>query len=255
MSPLAATTKIVLITGANQGLGFAIAKSLSSKPGYHVLMGSRNTQRGIEAASKLQQQGLAVEALDIDVTSDESIAKATSVVSSKFGRLDVLINNAGVAIDEEGSPGSKGKPPLAGSKLRTVYQDTFAVNTFGAAVTTEAFTSLLSLSSAPRIVFMSSILGSLAYRSAAAIDGAAALPIYRSSKAALNMIVLHYASKYKDAGWKINACCPGYCATNLNSFAGFDSPETGAINAVRLAMLGEDGETGTYSNKEGVIPW
>ena len=81
------------------------------------------------------------------------------------------------------------------------------------------------------------------------------LPIYRSSKAALNMLMLHYAFKYKDNGWKINASCPGFCATNLNAFAGIDSPANGALNAVRLATLGEEGETGTFSNKEGVMAW
>jgi NAD(P)-dependent dehydrogenase (short-subunit alcohol dehydrogenase family) len=127
----------------------------------------------------------------------------------------------------------------------------FAVNTFGAALTTEAFIPLLSASPAPRIVFMSTNLGSLKNRWANPV----ALPIYRSSKVALNMLMLHYALKYKDDGWKINASCPGFCATKLNDFAGFNTPESGALNAVRLATLEEEGETGTFSNKEGVISW
>jgi NAD(P)-dependent dehydrogenase (short-subunit alcohol dehydrogenase family) len=176
------------------------------------------------------------------VTSDESIATAAQQVTSKFGRLDVLINNAGIAPNEEN---------LSSSALRTTYQYIFAVNTFGAALTTEAFIPLLSASTAPRIVFMSSDLASLANR----WGNPVALPIYRSSKAALNMLMLHYALKYKDQGWKINANCPGYCATNLNAYAGYNTPESGALNAVRLATLGDDGETGTYSNKEGVIAW
>jgi NAD(P)-dependent dehydrogenase (short-subunit alcohol dehydrogenase family) len=98
---------------------------------------------------------------------------------------------------------------------------------------------------------MSSYLGSLKNRWGNPVS----LPVYRSSKAALNMLMLHYASKYKDDGWKINASCPGFCATNLNDFAGIDSPANGALNAVRLAMLGDDGETGTFSNKEGVVTW
>lgn len=98
---------------------------------------------------------------------------------------------------------------------------------------------------------MSSYMGSLANRWGNPVP----LPIYRSSKAALNMLMLHYAFKYKDDGWKINATCPGYCATNLNGFAGMDTPANGALNAVRLATLGEDGETGTFSNKEGKMAW
>ena len=159
-----------------------------------------------------------------------------------FGRLDVLINNAGISLNEEG---------ISGHALQTAYQDVFAVNIFGAALTTEAFIPLLSVSTAPRIVFMSSSLGSLAER----WGNPVVLPIYRSSKAALNMLMLHYAMKYKDDRWKVNASCPGYCATNLNAYSGYDTPENGALNAVRLAILGEDGETGTFSNKEGVIAW
>jgi NAD(P)-dependent dehydrogenase (short-subunit alcohol dehydrogenase family) len=153
----------------------------------------------------------------------------------------VLINNAGVCLKEEN---------YSAPSLRTL-QDTFTVNTFGAALTTEAFIPLLSTSPTPHIVFISSYLGSLTSRWGNSVD----LPIYRSSKAALNMLMLHYASKYKDDGWKINATCPGYCATNLNAFAGIDSPANGALNAVRLATLGGEGETGTFSNKDGIIPW
>ncbi|KAL6822083.1 hypothetical protein J3E69DRAFT_368237 [Trichoderma sp. SZMC 28015] len=235
------SSKIVLVTGANQGIGFQIAKSLSSKPGYHVLVGSRDTQRGIKAAKDLQEQGLNVEPITIDVTSDNSIAEVVQQVKSKFGRLDVLINNAGVCLNDE-----RTSPP----SLRN-FQDTFAVNTFGATLTTEAFIPLLTASSAPRVVFVSSFMGSLTHRPESPIP----LPIYRSSKAALNMIMLHYALKYKDAGWKVNATCPGYCATNLNGFVGKDDPADGALNAVRLATMGEDGETGTFSNKEGSLAW
>ncbi|KAK9482633.1 short-chain dehydrogenase/reductase [Lipomyces starkeyi] len=235
-------SKIVLITGANQGIGFEIAKSLSSKPGYHVLMGSRDAHRGIKAAKDLKDQGLDVEPITIDVTSDDSLASAAHQITSKFNRLDVLINNAGVSINEEN---------ISGPVLRTSYHDTFAVNAFGAALTTEAFIPLLSASPTPRIVFMSSITGSLTHRWGIPVD----LPVYRSSKAALNMLMLHYAFKFKDAGWKVNASCPGYCATNLNDFAGTDTPENGALNAVRLATLGDDGETGTFTSKEGVIAW
>ncbi|KAL7783183.1 hypothetical protein V8C43DRAFT_189536 [Trichoderma afarasin] len=235
------SSKIVLVTGANQGIGFQIAKSLSSKPGYHVLVGSRDTQRGIKAVKDLQEQGLNAEPITIDVTSDNSIAEVVQQVKSKFGRLDVLINNAGVCLNDE-----RTSPP----SLRN-FQDTFAVNTFGATLMTEAFIPLLTASSAPRIVFVSSFMGSLTHRPESPVP----LPIYRSSKAALNMIMLHYALKYKDAGWKVNATCPGYCATNLNGFVGKDDPADGALNAVRLATMGEDGETGTFSNKEGSLAW
>ncbi|KAM0471904.1 hypothetical protein ACHAPX_009039 [Trichoderma viride] len=235
------SSKIVLVTGANQGIGFEIAKSLSSKPGYHVLLGSRDLQRGIDAAKQLQEQSLNVEPITIDITSENSIAEAVQQVTSKFGRLDVLVNNAGICL-----PAERTSAP----SLRN-FQDTFTVNAFGTTLATEAFIPLLTASSAPRVVFVSSSIGSLALHG----DYPVGLPIYRSSKAALNMIMLHYAFKYKDAGWKVNAACPGFCATNLNGYSGSDTPQNGALNAVRLATLGDDGETGTFSNKEGIVAW
>ncbi|KAK9491448.1 hypothetical protein V1508DRAFT_449932 [Lipomyces doorenjongii] len=190
-----ADVKIVLNTGANQGIGFEITKSLSSKPGYHVLLGSRDDHRGIKAAKDLKDQGLDVEPISIDRT------------------LYVLINQH---LCRRAHNRSLYSPPQRIPKARTV--------------------------------FMSSITGSLTHRP---VD----LPVYRSSNTALNMLMLHYAFKFKDAGWKVNARCPGYCATNLNDFAGMDTPENGALNAVRLATLGEYGETGTFTSKEVVIAW
>ena len=179
------------------------------------------------------------------VTSDESIAAAAQQVTTKFGHLDVLINNAGISLEDDDKS-------LSGPALRTTYKDVFAVNTFGAALTTDAFIPLLGESPAPRVVFISSDISSLTDR----WNNPVFLPVYRSSKAALNMIMLHYAVKYKSSSkWKVNACCPGYCATNLNAFAGTNTPASGALNAVRLATLGLEGETGTFSSKEGPISW
>lgn len=175
------------------------------------------------------------------VTSDESIASAVRMIGLKYGRLDVLVNSA--AIDEGG---------VTGLALRKIYKDIFDVNTFGAAVTTEAFLPLLNKSSAPRIVFMSSELGSLA---ASSEKFPVLLPVFRSSKSALNMIMLHYAKKHKEKKWKINASCPGFVVTDMNKYTGPGTPESGAVNVVRLATLGEDGETGTFTNAEGPIAW
>jgi len=129
--------------------------------------------------------------------------------------------------------------------------ETYNTNVFGAMVTLEIFTPLLEKSHVPRVVFMSSSLGSFRRNWS---DGLRH-PVYRSSKTTLNMLCLTYAQKYRERGWKINACCPGYVATQLNEFMGGGTVESGAVNAVRLATLGVDGETGTYSNKEGLIPW
>ncbi|CAL3966144.1 unnamed protein product [Diplocarpon coronariae] len=220
---------IVLITGANQGIGFETAKKLAKEnPGYHVLMGSRDAARGTAAAAKLKAEGLDVEAIAIDVGTDESIVTAASEVATKFGRLDVLINNADVML--------KG----------------FNTNVFGAMQCFETFKPLLEKSENPRVVFISSSLASFGV---GASWSPGEYPIYRSTKSAMNTIVLQYAHLYREKGFKINLCCPGYVASNLNSYAGTGTLESGAINPVRLATLGKDGETGTFSNKEGPLPW
>jgi len=235
-------TTIVLITGANTGIGFEIAKKLAKEqPSYHIFLGSRNPEKGEAAAAKLQAENLSVEAITIDVTSDESISTAASTVASKFGRLDVLINNAGIAVDDK-HPGK--------DSLRDVMYECYNVNVFGAMQTMETFTPLLEKSENPRVVFISSGLGSFGQKSSMGYYA-----VYRSTKSALNMLVMTYAHSHREKGWKINSCCPGFVATNLNNFRGTGSVESGAINAVRLATLGKDGETGTYSSKDGPIPW
>ena len=238
-----AKSTIVLITGANQGIGFEIAKKLGKEyPSYHILMGSRNPERGQAAAARLQDEKLSVEPITIDVTTDESIIAAADIVTSKFGRLDVLINNAGIGNDKEYVPGE--------NSIRDVMLKAYNTNVFGAFQCLETFKPLLEKSENPRVVFMSSSLGSFGSG-----FGQGNWPIYRSTKTAMNMLVWNYAKKYEEKSFKINLCCPGLVATNLTDFGPSESAESGAINAVRLATLGRDGENGTYSNKEGLLPW
>jgi NAD(P)-dependent dehydrogenase (short-subunit alcohol dehydrogenase family) len=233
---------IVLITGANQGIGFETAKMLAKEnAGYHIILGSRNVERGQAAADKLKAENLSVEAITIDVTSDESITAAAKEVGAQFGRLDVLINNAGIAIDNEFKPGDS---------YRELMFKTYNTNVFGAVQTTEAFIPLLEKSSHPRIVFVSSRLGSIGYD-----EAPGAYSVYRSTKSALNAFAVQYAHQFKERGWKINISCPGLVATNLNNYGGTGPVEDGAINISRLATLGKDGETGTFSQKEGPLPW
>ncbi|KAJ7111973.1 putative carbonyl reductase [Mycena epipterygia] len=244
---MASTSKIVLITGANKGIGFEIAKQLASQyKGYHILMGSRDVERGAKAAETLQKSGLSVEALTIDVADDKSIEAAAETVKAKFGRLDVLINNSGIGLDSfTGEPSN-----------RAIFEQTFAVNLFGAASTTEAFVPLLEKSTAARLVFVSSDLGSLKFL--ADPEGRhnyVAAPAYRCSKAAMNMLALGYAHRFRAKGWKVNIHNPGYTATDLNGHSGPGTVEDGAKGAVRLAVLADDGETGTFSEKEGPLPW
>lgn len=225
--------------------GFATARLLAKEdPGYHILMGSRDAARGEAAASTLQKEGLSVEAITIDVTDDVSIATAAELVTQKYGRLDVLINNAGIAIDGQFVPGS--------TSIRNILQKSYDINVFGAMETFHAFEPLLSVAVVPRVVFLSSTLSSFTLADNCA-PGQYAL--YRSTKSALNMLVVAYAHTYKEKGWKINACCPGHVATNLNNFHAAGAPESGAMAPMRLATLGRDGETGTFTNSAGTVPW
>lgn len=241
---------IILITGANQGIGYELAKKLAQDHACcHVLMGSRDTARGEQAAAILQQQGLSVEALRLDVTNDASISEAEAYVDSKFGRLDVLVNNAGMSNDK--------KLDEPGASVREVFREQFDTNLFGVAQVTEVFAPILKKSSTgARLVFTSSWMGSLAKRNDVSDRYyQSMLPVYRTSKAALNMLCLHYAMKHKEDGWKVNAVDPGHVATSLNNFKGPDHVETGVLQLARMAMLEEDGPTATFSNRFGIVPW
>lgn len=243
---------IVLVTGANQGIGFEIAKKLATeRKDYHVIMAGRRKGAIEEAAHKLQSEGLSIEALVLEVTSDASIEAAAKSVSDKFGHLDVLINNAAIS----GAPTSAdGKPNSAREEMLQILN----TNVAGIQSVTDAFIPLLEKASGTkRIVFISSSLGSLNYKadpshSNRKIEARS----YTISKTAENMLALFYAAQFDGRDdWKVNISCPGFCATNLNAYSGSEPPEHGAVNAFRLATLGPDGETNTFSNKDGLVPW
>ncbi|KAL2807902.1 putative retinol dehydrogenase [Aspergillus granulosus] len=235
MSP----TNIVLITGANRGIGYGVARNLAKQhPDYLIII----------AASSLNAEGLtSVTSVEIDVTSDESVAAAKACIQEKYQRLDVLINNAGIALDVK----YRGK-----YLLREMMKRTYEVNVFGAAAVTEAFIPLLEKSENPRIVFTSSTVGSLERTSDLTNPWATArIPAYSTSKAALNMLMVYYANILRDKGFKVNASCPGHIGTDMNSYRGTGTVDEGAANLVRLAVLGTDGETGTFSTSQGPRPW
>ncbi|KAJ9130522.1 hypothetical protein NKR23_g12159 [Pleurostoma richardsiae] len=259
-SRVSADTTVVFITGASSGIGYEVARNLSTPSFYgnhHVIIGSLDIGAGEAAVSGLVAEDPSrsgyISAVQIDVTSDGSIAAAVVHIMENFGHLDVLINNAGVLLDGWGDL----------HITRPLMDRTFQVNVFGAAAVTEACIPLLeqaapSGAAPPRIVFMSSRLGSLTVRTDREDkSGARPFPAYRSSKAALNMVMLHYAGLFRERGWKVNACDPGLTRTALagEGWEAMGTVEEGARNCVRLATLGADGETGTYSNTNGLVPW
>ena len=248
--------QVALITGANQGIGLQIAKDLASH-GFIVLVGSRNLKRG-EAASKSIDGD--ARALQLDVTDQASIAAAADRIRNEFGRLDVLINNA--AISNTGlRPGmtieeySKSTRPsnVSLDEVRAVWE----TNVFGVLAVYQAMLPLLRRAPHAHVVNVSSGVGSLTansypnfpYRS---IFG----PVYPASKTALNAMTVAMAIELESTGIKVNAVSPGYTKTALNNYSGTETVEEGTAEAVRVALLGPDSPTGTFTHaKHGTIPW
>ena len=239
-----AEKKIALITGANKGIGKEIARQLGAA-GMTALIGARDAERGEAAAAELREGGADARVITVDVTDPDGLAAAAALVERDFGRLDVLVNNAGIAL--EGPTGG-----LTLDLLRRTYE----TNVFGVYSVTEAFLPLLKKSDAGRIVNMSSGLGSLTDNSDPNWDFAAVKPLaYNSSKAALNMMTVIMAARLKDTPIKINSADPGYVATDLNGHSGPRTVEQGATIAVHLATLPVDGPTGGFFDENGVVAW
>ncbi len=240
-----AEEKVALITGANKGIGKEIARQLGAQ-GLTVLIGARDEGRGAEAAAELTKEGINAHAVPLDVTDQASINAAAHRIESDYGRLDVLVNNAGIALD--GGPASA----LDVDTLRRTYE----TNVFGVFAATQAMLPLLKKSEAGRIVNMSSGLGSLTQNSDPDWEFAIVKPLaYNSSKAALNMITVILATQLKDTPIKVNAADPGFTATDLNGHRGTRTVAQGATAAVRLATLPADGPTGGYFDEDGAVPW
>jgi NAD(P)-dependent dehydrogenase (short-subunit alcohol dehydrogenase family) len=233
-----------LITGANKGLGYETARRLSEL-GWTVLLGARDRERGEEAATTLQKSGADVRFIPLDVTSDESVDSAIDLVAEATeGTLDVLINNAGVI-----SPRTE--------PLETSPQDfiaCFGVNLLGPVRVTRAMVPLMREAENPRIVMVSSGLGSLAVTSdPKRLESRILSLVYPSSKAALNMVTTQYAKVLP--GFRVNTVDPGYTATDLNDNAGFQTVEEGATVIVEMAQVARDGPTGAFFSKDGPVPW
>jgi NAD(P)-dependent dehydrogenase (short-subunit alcohol dehydrogenase family) len=246
--------RVALITGANKGIGLQIAKDLVAK-GLTVLVGSRNLENGEAAAKSI---GADAHAIQLDVTDQASIAAAAKRIRDEFGRLDVLVNNAGIAY--AGEPGvpfeerMKTNVPSTGSidNMRAVFE----TNVFGVAAVTQAMLPLLREAPAGRIVNVGSTAGSLTKGSDPSWEHRHVFGLaYSPSKTALHAITLAFANELEKTNIKVNVACPGYTATDLNDHRGTRTVEQGAREAVRLALLGPDGPTGTFSDEDGPVPW
>jgi NAD(P)-dependent dehydrogenase (short-subunit alcohol dehydrogenase family) len=240
---------IALVTGGNKGIGREIAAGLAGL-GHTVVVGARDLGRGEEAAQALRAAGGDVTAVALDVTDPASVAAAVATIRERHGRLDALVNNAGISH----RPGADfaGQVPGSGDVDHVRY--VFETNVLGVIAVTEAVLPLLRLSDAPRIVNVSSSAGSLA----AISDFANADPIalgYVPSKTAVTALTLMYARGLVAEGILVNAVCPGFVATDLNGFRGVRTPEQGARQAVRMATIPADGPTGTFTDEDGPVAW
>jgi NAD(P)-dependent dehydrogenase (short-subunit alcohol dehydrogenase family) len=229
---------ITLITGANKGLGFEAARRLIAE-GHFVYIGSRDAKRGRAAADALGGRFL-----ELDVTSDESVNAAAADILRRDGRLDVLINNAGIS-------GGRPKPAeVVAEDLERVY----ATNVFGLVRVTHAMLPLLLKSEEPVIVNVASGMGSIgAVTDRSRIEASYPSIAYSSSKSAVTMLTVQYAKAFPEI--RINAVDPGYTATDFNSNRGSQSVAEGTDAIVKFAMIGSDGPTGVFQDRNGMVPW
>lgn len=240
--------KVALVTGANKGLGLEMARQLG-KAGVTVVLAARDPQKGEAAIGALRGEGIDAKFLKLDVTNRQDHATAARFLEQNFGRLDILINNAGISLEQFGA----GRPSTTTDE---VIQQTFDTNFFAPVALTRALLPLLKKSESARIVNMSSILGSQT------LHADPNSPVYNfkslsydASKAALNSFTIHLAYELKDTKIKVNSAHPGWVKTDMGTDAApMEIPE-GGKTGVELALLGEDGPTGGYFHLGEPLPW
>jgi NAD(P)-dependent dehydrogenase (short-subunit alcohol dehydrogenase family) len=239
--------KNVVVTGANKGIGFEVAKQMAEL-GYFVYLGCRNEQNGLAAIDSMRKLNRTnVELLQIDVSDPASVKTAAAKLASKIDALDILINNAGVA---------GGQPQNISACDMSLLKEVFNTNYFGAIQTTQAMLPLLEKAKQPVIVNVSSELGSLALQTS---EGRSPnwdhFHAYASTKTALNTFTILLAHEFRNTKFRINSVTPGYTATDLNGFAGFKTAAEGARPIVQMATIGEDGPSGKFVKEGGEVPW
>lgn len=249
-------TRIALVTGANQGIGFQVAKELVAN-GWTVLVGARDSEKGQAAAGKI---GEGAAFIPLDVTDARSITAAADRIRTEHGRLDLLVNNAAIS-----------RPPHAKDLALADYMKTMSAttislddmraiwetNVFAVVAVTQAMLPLLRAASAARIVNVGSGAGSLTLNADPAFPYRNMYsPGYAGSKTAMNAVTLSFAIELKDEGIRVNAVSPGFTSTNLNHFEGTESLEDGAREVVRVALLEGDTRTGAFTGwQDAPIPW
>jgi NAD(P)-dependent dehydrogenase (short-subunit alcohol dehydrogenase family) len=240
-------TKIALVTGATRGIGLETVRQLA-QAGVHTLLAGRKRDDAVAAALKLQAEGLPVEAIQLDVLDDISIAAAVGTIEQRHGRLDILVNNAGILVDEFGRKPSE--------QTLDTWRKTFDTNLFAVVAVTRALLPLLQRSTAARIVNVSSLLGSNTLHS----DPSSPIydfkvPAYSVSKSAVNAWTVQLAYELRDSTAKVNTVHPGYVKTDMNGGEGEIEISEGARSSVGMALIGADGPNGSFTYLGEVLPW
>lgn len=240
------TTKTALVTGATRGIGHEIARQLAGA-GHEVWLGCRDAKRGEEAVAKLRALGLKAHVLPLDVTDDASVADAAKSLAAQTGKLDVLVNNAGIAQGFDNAPADE---PVANVK------DVYEVNVFGPIRVTQAFIPLLKAASSAQVIMLSSELGSLTALLDPENEFYAINSLgYNSSKTALNAATVAFAKALEPFGIKVNAVDPGFTATDMNGHAGYRSVAQAAEIPLALATGSMDGISAGFLNHNGRLGW
>jgi len=239
------TKKVALITGANKGIGFEVARQIA-KAGWTVLAGARHEELGTQAAAKLQAEDLDVQFIHVDLDSPESSRIAAEAIKKQFGKLDLLVNNAAIAGKGDGPP-SKVNVEIVEAVMKTNYVGTVAV--------TQAMLTLLQAAGKAQIINVSSELGSISQQTDPNWKYAPVKVLaYCASKAALNMFTMQLAYEFRDGSIAVNSVNPGYTATDLNGNSGPQTLEEGAAEIVRVALM-EAPVTGKFLETGAEIPW
>jgi NAD(P)-dependent dehydrogenase (short-subunit alcohol dehydrogenase family) len=242
--------KIALVTGGNKGIGFAVVRQLALA-GCEVLLGARDMNKAREASERLRAEGLTVTPLQLDVTSDSDVEAALQAVTQQFGRLDVLINNAGVLLDpprhpEDGEPDTEGAS-VFNAKL-DVIRASLETNTFGALRLCQKFVPLMRQNNFGRIVNLSSGMGQLE-------DMNGGWPGYRLSKVALNALTRIFADELSGTNILVNSVCPGWVQTDMGGVEAERTPDEAATHIVWAALLPDGGPSGRFFRDREEIGW
>ncbi|TFK40505.1 hypothetical protein BDQ12DRAFT_679547 [Crucibulum laeve] len=233
-------SKVILVTGSNTGIGFDLVRVLAEK-GHTVYLSARNEAAGKEAQAKLKADGLNVNFVRMDVTDYDSITAAKALIEEAEGKLDVLVNNAGIAVIND----------TVVDVSMDVVRRIFDTNFFGLVQVTTAFIPLLRASEEGVIVNVSSELGS----NGSQAQNYLGYPVYAASKAAVNSYTIALARELKKDGIKANVVTPGYTATKLNNFQGTQTIREGTEVVLKWVLLDKDGPTGQFGALEGLYPW